>query len=266
MLNILGIYGIKIRKDKGDNMFGLFKKKNAVKKEVKIEYAAKPVALNLSKNESLGLLNLRKETVKAVCLNKDISGLKSRVGLVLDFSGSMRRMYQEGTVQALIERIIPIALEFDDNEELDLWIFENGFKRLETVTKDNYYGLAERLMSKYHMGGTNYAPVMKDVISKYTVEEKSELPGYIIFITDGDNFDKPQTEKLIKDTCMKDIFWQFVGIGSANMDFLENLDDMKGRKRDSVDFFKVERINYATDESLYSKLLDEYPSWIKNLK
>ena len=121
-------------------------------------------------------------------------------------------------------------------------------------------------MSKYHMGGTNYAPVMKDVISKYTVEDKSEIPGYIIFITDGDNFDKPQTEKLIKDTCMKDIFWQFVGIGSANMDFLENLDDMKGRKRDSVDFFKVERINYATDESLYSKLLDEYPSWIKNLK
>ena len=81
-------------------------------------------------------MDLRKETVKTVCLNKDISGLKSRVGLVLDFSGSMRRMYQDGTVQALIERIIPIALEFDDNGELDLWIFENGFKRLETITKD----------------------------------------------------------------------------------------------------------------------------------
>lgn len=246
-------------------MFDFLKKNKEGKKEIKIEYSSNPIALNLSKEESLGILNLRKDTLNGVVNENNLNGMRSKVALVLDFSGSMERMFNDGTVQALIERIIPIALKFDDNGELDFWIFENGFNRLNSITMNNFHGLAKEIKDNYRMGGTNYSPVMNDVIKKYTVEEKSEVPAYVIFITDGDNFDKHQTTKIIKDTCMENVFWQFVGIGNGSMDYLEKLDDMHGRKRDSVDFFRVERVNYITDESLYKKLLDEYPNWIKSI-
>lgn len=249
-------------------MFGIFKKKKLKdKKSVELEFSNEPIALNLSKDQSINVLNLRKETVADICNEiPDLKNMKARVALVLDFSGSMERMFKDGTVQAAIERLMPIAAQFDDDGEMDFWIFENGYKRLETINMDNFYGIAKRIHEKYTMGGTNYAPVMNDVLKKYTKEDRSYLPAYIFFLTDGDNFDKYETEKLIRKTCEEPIFWQFIGLGTASMTFLENLDDMEGRAIDNVDFFRLTKPNNVTDKSLYSKCFDEYPEWVKTVR
>lgn len=253
-------------------MFGFFKKKkNEVKETIKEEVVMQPadtaIKLNLSKEESLNLLDLRKTTVANICENiPDLQNMRARVALVLDFSGSMDTMFKDGTVQAAIERIMPIASQFDDDGELDLWIFSNGFNRLESVNMDNFYGMAERIYKKYDMGGTRYAPVMKDVLTKYTKEDPNYLPAYIFFLTDGDNFDKFETELLIKNNCEKPIFWQFIGLGTDSMSFLENLDDMEGRTIDSVDFFRLAKPNHISDKDLYSKIFDEYPNWVKEVR
>lgn len=237
-------------------------------KEVKTE-SAQPVTmikLNLSKDESLINLDLRKDKVNLMCSKiPQLSGLKARVALVLDYSGSMSGEYRDGTVQSIVERIMPIASKFDDNSELDLWIFESGFKRLEGINMTNFYDYVKRdITSKYSMGGTRYAPVIEDIIRKYTVEEPSNLPTYIIFITDGDNDrdDKAPTTKLITEVSGQPIFWQFVGVGGASMQYLEDLDDMGGREIDNADFFRIKNINQTSDDYLYEKLFDEYPDWI----
>jgi uncharacterized protein with von Willebrand factor type A (vWA) domain len=223
------------------------------------------IELNLSKEKSLIQLDLRKQEVSTIVSEiPELNGLKARVALVLDFSGSMSGLYRDGTVQAVIERIMPIAMQFDDNQELDLWIFENGFKRLGGVTKENFYGLAKELLDTYHMGGTNYAPVMDDIYNKYIKEEPAQLPNYIIFITDGDNFDKSETTKVISKLSKSPIFFQFVGIGDENFEYLKKLDDMSGRYVDNANFFKVENINELSDRELYQKLFAEYPSWLSN--
>ena len=123
------------------------------------------VELNLSKEQSLINLDLRKKEVENIVMGiPQLSNITSRVALVLDFSGSMSTLYKNGTVQSVIERIMPIAMQFDDNQELDLWIFENGFTRLGGVTKENFYGLANNIFNQYSMGGTEYAPVMNDAL------------------------------------------------------------------------------------------------------
>ena len=77
------------------------------------------ITLNLSKEESLLQLDLRKKELSDFCLGvNELNGLRSRVALVLDYSGSMERLYKNGTVQSVIERIMPIASQFDDNAEL----------------------------------------------------------------------------------------------------------------------------------------------------
>lgn len=225
------------------------------------------IQLNLTKEQSLIQLDMRKREVANVCMGiPALNGVQSRVALVLDYSGSMGRLYRNGTVQAVIERIMPIACQFDDNQELDLWIFEDGFKRLGGITMANFYGYVEREIMKYRMGCTQYSPVMQDVFSKYINEEPANMPNYVIFITDGDNSDKRNTTEFMKEASKYPIFWQFVGIGNDSFNYLQKLDDMGGRFMDNADFFQLNDIMKVTDNELYNRLLTEYPSWLVQAK
>lgn len=220
--------------------------------------------LNMQKKEAVNLLNMRKEKVDILCMQKPaLGGIKARVGVAMDYSGSMSGEFKSGLVQEVVERLLPIALKFDDNGELDMWLFENGMRRLPSVTMNNFYQYVDKeiLAKKWHMGGTEYAPVMTDIMYKYMNEEPSDTPTYIIFITDGDNSDKRATEAVIRESCKHNIFWQFVGIGDASFGFLQKLDDLTGRPIDNTDFFQVNDVRKMTDEQLYANLLNEYPGW-----
>lgn len=228
------------------------------------------IKLTLTKEESLKKLTLRKESINKICLKKkELTDLTARVAVVMDYSGSMDTLYRNGTVQSVLERLLPLALKFDDNGELETWIFESRFKRLKDININNYYDYIknEDILKKYDMGGTNYAPVMRDVLNKYTKEDPSDtVPTLVLFLTDGDNFDKKQTEEVIKKASKYPIFWQFVGLGNSRYSFLESLDEMEGRYIDNANFFAVNNINKISDDELYSKLLNEYPSWIKEAR
>lgn len=228
--------------------------------------------LNLSKEQSMELLDLRKERVSALCLEKkQLQNLTSRVGVVMDFSGSMEPLYKNGTVQAVLERLFPIALQFDDNGEMEMWIFDSTFHRLPNITMENYYGYIDReVIGKYNMGGTRYAPVLMDVFRKYMIEEPAELPNYIMYLTDGDNSDKTDAANTIMEMSNYPIFLQFVGLkhsGSyGDFEFLRKLDTMGGRYVDNANFFNVDDINSAQDGTLYEMLLNEYPQWLDDPK
>lgn len=56
----------------------------------------------------------------------------------MDYSGSMSGEFRDGTVQRLTEKLFPLALEFDDNGELDFYLFSNGSDKRPSVTMKNY--------------------------------------------------------------------------------------------------------------------------------
>ena len=67
------------------------------------------MAVSLSKEECIKKIDLRKNTL--VNLTKDdpvLKNLKSRVAVVLDFSGSMSSFYRNGKVQELLEKLIDL--------------------------------------------------------------------------------------------------------------------------------------------------------------
>lgn len=222
------------------------------------------MGINLSKEESIKKISLRKDKVLSLAKERDLSGVKSRVALALDFSGSMSSLFEDGTVQSIIERIIPLALNFDDNGELDFWIFNDGVKKLDGITLDNFYGLADDIKKHNSMGGTSYAPVMEDIDNFYIEEEPLNLPNYVIFITDGDNSDRSRAESMITKISNHPIFFQFIGIGNSSFSFLEKLDEMEGRYMDNANFFSVSNINDMSDDDLYDKLFAEFPSWLRD--
>lgn len=233
--------------------------------QVIVDKDSDKMAIKLSKEEATSKINLRKDVLVDITKkNPVLSNLRSRVALVLDYSLSMEDSYLNGSIQELLERIIPLALKFDDDGSLDTWIFDDGFHRVGEVTIDNFYGyINNKILSKYNMGCTQYSPVMNDVYKKYIIEEPVTYPSYVLFITDGDCSDKAKTFETISKLSEYPIFWQFIGIGNSRFNTLEELDDFDNRLVDNADFFKVQNIESMSDEELYNKLMTEYPDYLE---
>ena len=203
------------------------------------ENAAQSVVIDMSKSaENLNnvLINMSKSS------KIDMTKHQARVALAMDYSGSMGNLFRNGSVQDVITRLLPIALKFDDNGELESWLFSNDFDSLKPVTIDNY---------------KNYVRKIKDI-------EPSTIPAFIIFITDGENWDAGETNKIVRELSNYNMFVQFVGIGNESFSYLKSLDNMKGRKCDNTGFVAVEDMNKMTDEELYTELLRQYKDWLNN--
>jgi hypothetical protein len=116
--------------------------------------------------------------------------------------------------------------------------------------------------SRMSMGGTNYAPVLRNIVQYYKDIEPSEIPAYIIFITDGENWDERETDKIIRELSKYNMFVQFVGIGNESFSYLRKLDNLSGRQSDNTGFTAVKDMNRMSDTELYNELLRQYVDWL----
>lgn len=189
----------------------------------------------------------------------------ARVAIAMDYSGSMSDMFANGSVQDVVTRLLPIALKFDDNGELESWLFSNDYERLKPVTINNYETYVRKVMmnARMHMGGTNYAPALKDMVKYYKVKQPSTTPAFIIFITDGDNWDEEETNAVVRELSNYNMFVQFVGIGTgSSFNYLKKLDNLSGRKHDNTGFIAVKDMNKMNDQELYNEMLRQYNDWL----
>lgn len=249
-------------------MFGWNKKKNngqtpmadnnSVHRESTTQSSAKVILTKAEDGLNRHIVNLKKEK------NVDLTKHCARVAVVLDRSGSMDRLFRNGSVQETLTRLLPLALRFDDNGELEVYVFNNSYKQLSSMTIKNFETYVQKeIMRKGYGpdGGTNYAPVIERTISDYN--DGSPYPAFVIFITDGDNWDKSETDRVIRKSSKYKIFYQFVGIGNASFNYLRELDDLDGRAVDNTAFIQVSDFSRLDDEQLYAKLLDQYPEWLR---
>ncbi|MCC6374955.1 MAG: VWA domain-containing protein, partial [Moraxellaceae bacterium] len=82
--------------------------------------------------------------------------------------------------------------------------------------------------------------------------------------TDGATSNRKAAENQMLYASYQPIFWQFMGIGrDGSFEFLEKLDDLTGRYLDNADFFSVKTPQEYSDEQLFARLMNEYPTWIK---
>jgi hypothetical protein len=224
--------------------------------------------INFEKSKKISLVKKREEKIDIVLKKKNVfSPLMSRVGLVMDISGSMRSLYKNGIVQDVIEKIYPLATKFDDDGLLDMWVFATTHDSLPAVSQENFdtYVQKEILDAKpsCSWGQTKYAPVMYEVNDFY---KDSKVPAFVIFITDGANSDKRMTEDILRKSSGNPIFWQYVGIGKEKFKFLEKLDELSGRYIDNANFFQLNDIATVSDDELYDRLLNEFPEWINEAR
>lgn len=228
------------------------------------------MAISIDKLESKApqLVELRKAVDSKIQKNSEMQGHVAKVALVLDYSGSMSNLYRSGSVQKLAERVLALGTAFDDDGEIDIFIFESNAHYVGSLGITNYVNGINRLVSKYQMGSTNYSDAMRLVRKHYKSNAglvsnflgKKSLPTYVMFITDGEPDSRSDAEKQIREASKEPIFWQFMGVGGTHFEFLSKLDTMTGRFIDNAGFFAISNPDSISDNNLYEKMLSEYPS------
>lgn len=240
----------------------LFNKKTVSADTASAPKVAAPVKIDMSKHaENLETVLIDMSKSRKIDMVKHVA----RVAVAMDYSGSMATMFGSGEVQDVITRLLPIALKFDDNGELESWLFSNDFAKLEPVTISNYEKYVKNVMlrSYMRMGGTDYAPVLKDMVKYYKDKHPSTTPSFIIFITDGDNYDEAETNEVVRELSNYNMFVQFVGIGDgSSFKYLRSLDNLSGRKHDNTGFIAVRDMNKMNDQELYTEMLRQYNDWL----
>lgn len=199
-----------------------------------------------------------------------LTDTRARVGLVLDASGSMNAQYSRGHVQEVVDRLLPLAVHFDDDAALDCWAFGARPQQLSSVTLRNF----KDFISTDHGGWkqwdlgarVNDEPKAMRMVIDYYKQSGDRTPIYILFISDGGVHENSKITKLMIEAARLPIFWQFVGLGGRGYGILEKLDDMDGRVVDNCNFFALDRLDEIPEEKLYDLLMEEFPDWLKAAK
>lgn len=268
-------------------MIELKKNEEQLTNEVMGKISLSKDKVNLEKH----VVNLSKTVVDLSKKNGvDLGDTRAKVVVALDYSGSMSGLYRRGVVQKTLNRLVPLGLTFDDNGSIDVYLFESGHRKFDDLTIENYDDYVEEVINKsgYSMGGTNYAGVLEDIVfggtHTETVQKKglfgfgkktvttevkgdaivsADQPTFVIFITDGENSDKRDTDDVIRRSSRENVFIQFVGIGNERFRYLQELDNLDGRDRDNTGFVKLENLDTVSDNELYTSVLEQFVQWLR---
>lgn len=237
-----------------------------------------PSSIDLKKKISLdkalktgnqSIIDLTKKSL-VLLEKKNLLSVQARVALVLDASGSMDSQYKRGDVQKVVDRLMPLAINFDNDGSFECWAFAQKTTQLDDVTLSNvndFINNTQRGWRNWNVGAryNEEIPAIQAVIEYYR-QFKDNIPVYVLFISDGGVGNARDMGRILTEAAKLPIFWQFVGIGGRNYGVLEKLDDMKGRIVDNCNFFALDTITSISDEQLYENLLEEFPDWLKEVR
>lgn len=227
-------------------------------------------AISLRKIEETApaLVSLYK-TAGASLAQHGMDGLRAAVYLVVDYSGSMKPYYKDGSVQALADRVLGLSAHLDDDGTVPVVFFSTDVDAVTDIALADHRGRIERIVAGLgHMGRTSYHLAMDAVIDHY-LDSGSTDPALVVFQTDGGPINKLAAEKYLCKAARLPLFWQFIGFGdphSKQFDYLRRLDDLAvpaKRPVDNAGFFHAgENPAKVPDTDLYDQLVAEFPKWL----
>ncbi len=168
------------------------------------------------------LLNLVKAA--RVSLEKRSLGSETaRVALVLDVSASMAELFSTGAVQEFAERALALAVQWDDDGEVDVFTVGAAARSVGGMGLPNardFLGTAGLALE----AGTNWGSTMAAVRQHYfgtsgprNAPAAPQAPVYVLFVTDGGSTDPQQTIEQLVASSYEPLFWQMLVVGTVDM-------------------------------------------------
>lgn len=221
-----------------------------------------------------------------------LNGATAKVVVALDYSGSMRDDYSNGSMQRLTEKVLALGTQFDDDGSIDFFVFDSHAAHLGEVSISDFGGSVARLTKNRPMGLTNYAEAFLKIrdhfgfapgaaaapakkgffgaFKKQTIQPAqsgpADQPVYVLFLTDGAPNNEKEAAEALTQISTAPIFFKFLSIGRNKIDFLQKLDDLDARFMDNADYQHIGNLDTVPEAELFDKMLVEFPEWIADVR
>lgn len=222
-------------------------------------------AVNLAKVSGAGHVNLSKtaETVGVSLAKRNLAGMRGRVVVVLDHSGSMHSDYRSGVVQQLLLRTLAFGLQVDTDGAVEVIPFDSRVWSTVKVDASNHQTVVQtKIWQPNQMGMTNLAGALSKVRD---MAGKTKEPIVCVVITDGNPDSKPDATKVVCDLARYPVFLKFLAI--RDVPYLAELDDLEqaqpgARLLDNVDAKTIPNPAHISDADFAEAMVDEWDSWL----
>lgn len=241
-------------------------------------------------------INLVKEKAEKVTVSLAKVGITTvpplRVLADYDVSGSMKGLYQRGVVQKAADQVLGIGYKFDDDGQVDSFVFDSRAAYVGTSTVNDYGTfVSETILTRDDLwSSTNYGgclqanldflfgPGVKSTVmvpgkkgifgmgkphqESKTFKSEGKDPALVLFFTDGSP-DRGDRSAEIIAKAERDgvpIYFNLIGVGNDSFSHLQKLAD----DYDNCGFVSLADFN-MTDAALYDALVgtEEFVDFIK---
>jgi hypothetical protein len=242
-------------------------------------------------------MDQNKKKVDLVFQKRSISNVKVQVGLAVDVSIKMRGHYENGSVQRVVERILAMALRFDDNGEMDMFAFDDRAQKIQSVKESEFANYVDRsiLLSPNvaKWGDSKLAPLLslvrttwfnilppsphpmmaRKILHNLLKSDEANEGGFsgsraahsiLLIASDGSGDDIDQADKIIRASFNDQVplYFAFIGIGDPKESFfMERLAEFYP----NVGYVSATDMALATDDQLYEAIItQELADWLKS--
>ncbi len=217
-------------------------------------------AVDLNKVAAAGHVNLSKtaEKVGVSLTKRGLNGMRGRVIVLLDHSGSMHGDFRSGTVQKLLERTLGFGLQIDTDGGVEVIPFDSRVWNTTVVNVGNYQQAAQDAWRPSQMGSTNLTGALGKVRD---LAAKTSEPIVCVVLTDDNPDDRRTATAAVVDLARYPVWLKFLALRSVP--YLSELDDMDGgRLVDNVDAKTITDPAGISDDAFAEAMVDEFDSWV----